>query len=147
MAIKQSAWAKGNRQAPRPQTHGAVHSVLYTYEVGAGNNLAAADILEIGELPPYAVITDAAIFTEGTLTGITADVGLMSGTYGDTDPARTSGNQIFAAVDLTAFTRMQKPEALLIPAIEASRGVGIKVSGAVASAAGKKIHLQLSFRQ
>lgn len=148
MAIKQSAWAKGNKVAVRPQTSGADHTQLFTYEVAAaGDALAANDIVEIGCLPPYAVITEAKIFTEGTFTGITADVGLMSGEYGSNDQARTSGNQLYAAVDLTTFTRLAKPESLLLARVEADRGIGVKVSGTVAAAAGKKIHLLLTYRQ
>lgn len=148
MAIKQSAWPKGNKQSPRPQTFGAVHTQLFTYEIpDAASALATTDILEIGELPPYAVISDAILFTEGTFTGITANVGLMSGTYGDADSVRTSGTQLYAAADLTTFARLGKGDPLLIARSENSRGIGLVVSGAVAAAAGKKIHLQLSYTQ
>lgn len=146
MALKQSAWALGNQVAVRPQTAGADHTQRFTFEASAG--LAIGDIVEIGELPSYAIITDAKVFTEGTFTGATADVGLMSGEYGLNDPARTSGNQLFAAADLTAFTRIVKGEPLLLAASELPRGIGVKIAGAVvAAAAGKRIHLVLTYRQ
>lgn len=146
MALKQSAWALGNQVSVRPQTAGADHTQRFTFEAAAG--LAIGDIVEIGELPPYAIITDAKIFTEGTFTGATADVGLMSGEYGLNDAARTSGNQLFVAADLTAFVRIVKGEPLLLAASELPRGIGVKIAGAVvAAAAGKRIHLVLSYRQ
>ena len=145
MAIVQSLWAKGNQQSKRPQTAGAVHAQLYSYDASAG--LLAADILEIGELPPGCQIVDAMVFTEGTFTGLTADVGLMSGTYGDTDAARTSGSEVFNDADLTAFTRLVQKSTLLIAPSVAARGVGVKVSADVTAGAGKKIHLLLSYIQ
>lgn len=145
MAIKQSLWAKGNQQSKRPQTAGAVHAQLYSYDAAAG--LLAADILEIGELPPGCKVVDAIVFTEGTFTGITANVGIMSGAYGDPDAARTSGSEIFAAADLTTFARLAKRDSLLLASVEASRGIGLKVSADVDAGAGKKIHLMLFYIQ
>lgn len=146
MALKQSAWALGNQVSVRPQTAGCDHTQRFTFEAAAG--LAIGDIVEIGELPSYCVITAAQVFTEGTFTGATADVGLMSGEYGLNDAARTSGNQLFAAADLTAFSRLSKPDCLLLPFSELPRGIGVKIAGAaVAAAAGKRIHLVLTYRQ
>lgn len=145
MAIKQSLWAKGNQQSKRPQTAGAVHTQLFSYDAAAG--LLAADILELGELPPGCRVVDAILFTEGTFTGLTADVGIMSGTYGDPDASRTSGNQLYDDADLTAVVRLSKRDMLLLAPVEGSRGIGLKVSADVAAGAGKKIHLQLSYIQ
>ncbi|NTE96692.1 hypothetical protein [Agrobacterium tumefaciens] len=153
MALKQSPWALGSQMTVRPQTAGAVHSQRFTYDVtSAAAALAVGDIVEIGELPPYAYVVDALVFTEGVFTGATADIGLMSGEYGFNDAARTSGNEMFAAVDLaaasTAVARLAKPAALLLGHTEQSRGIGVKIAGAaVAAAAGKKIHVILFFRQ
>ncbi len=149
MALKQSNWALGLHTAVRPQTAGAVHVQKFVFEVsGSTGALAIGDIVEIGEIPPYAIVCDAQIFCEGVMTGVTADVGLMSGEYGDNDPARTSGNQLFAAADLTTFTRMSKPDLALLPHSELSRGIGVKIAGAAAAAAaGKRIHLALFYRQ
>lgn len=149
MALKQSAWALGNQVSVRPQTAGCDHTQRFTFEVDVlARALAIGDIVEIGELPSYCVITAVQVFTEGTWTGATADIGLMSGEYGLNDAARTSGNQLFAAADLTAFNRLVKPECLLLPFSELPRGIGIKIAGAaVAQAAGKRIHLVLTYRQ
>lgn len=149
MALKQSIWAKGNEQSKRPQTSGALHTQRFIYRVPAvADALAAADIVEIGELPPFCRIIDAKIYTNGTFTGVTADVGILNGEYGDvTDQARTSGNEIFAAADLTTMTRLAKSDSLKIEPVEASRGIGVKVSGAVTAAANKYIVLELTYQQ
>src|SRR5690606_22896116 len=113
-----------------------VHSQLYS--ITLSSTVETTDIIEIGELPPFARVCDAMIFTEGTFTGITADVGLMSGTYGDALSARTADSKLFAAADLaaggTAVVRLSKKDMLLEPTVEASRGIGIVVSGQVAGA-------------
>lgn len=145
MAIKQSLWAKGNQQSKRPQTAGAVHTQLFSYDAAAG--LLAADILELGELPPNCRVVDAILFTEGAFTGLTADVGIMSGTYGDADSVRTSGAELYDNADLTTVARMTLKTMLLTAPSEASRGIGLKVSADVTAGAGKKIHLQLSYIQ
>ena len=145
MALKQSAWAQGIVQTPRPQTHGAVHTALFVFNVSSA--LAAADVVEIGELPPFARITDARVFTEGTFTGITANVGIITGEYGEQDDARTVDDIIFSGADLAESARMTSTDALLLPAAETPRGIGVKVSGSVPAAAGKKIYVQLSYTQ
>ena len=144
--LKQSQWAQGLVQTPRPQTHGAVHVAHFVFPVTAA--LSTGDIIEIGELPPFARITDAVIFSEGTFTGITGTVGIMSGEYGNLDESRTSDDLIFDGADMTTFARLEKKEALLLAPTDMPRGIGVKVSGAVpGAAADKKIHLLLSYTQ
>lgn len=149
MTIHQSEWAKGNRQAVRPQTAGSVHTQLFS--ITLNQTVETTDIIEIGELLPFARVSDAILFTDGTFTGITADIGLMSGAFGDAESARTSGNELFAAADLaaagTAVVRLSKEDMLKLGTLEASRGIGIKVSGQVAGASTKKIYLLLSYYQ
>lgn len=151
MAVIHSRWAKGQETTHRPQTAGASHVTEFVYDFGTETPLASGDILELGILPSYAKITSATIFVEGTWTGLTADVGIMSGTVNsDTNAdgsARTSGNQLWTAVDLTAMASLSKPDALLVASSETERSIGVKVSGAVAAAAGKKLHLLLFYHQ
>lgn len=153
MAIVKSRWAKGLRTWVRPQTHGAIHCTHFSYDLGVEGALAAGDILELGVLPPYARIADAVLITEGVFTGLTADVGLMTGELGqdfmpDGTTARTSSNEFYAAADLTVpVARVTKSAGLLIEPVEWERSIGVKVSGAVAAAAGKKIHLKLYYYQ
>lgn len=150
MAIKQSEFAKGGNQSLRPHSAGAVHVTRFVYPVGvAAQALGAGDILEIGELPPFCRIIDAKLYTNGTFTGLTADVGLMTGAYGDAlDVSRTAGKQLYEAADLTTLARITKSEPLKIaPVDDLSRGIGITVSAAVPAAAGKYIVLELSYVQ
>lgn len=151
MAIVQSQWIKGQQTTIRPQTAGDSSVTEFIYDFGKETPLAAGDILELGILPAYAIVHAATIFTEGTFTALTADVGLMSGEVGAaTNPdgtARTSGNEAFAAVDLTTFASLSKKDMLLVAPSEKERSIGVKVSDAVAAAAGKKLHLLLFYRQ
>lgn len=148
MPLKQSAWAKGNDQAKRPQTAGAVHVQRFIYNAAiAADALLANDIVEIGELPPFCRIVDAKIYANGTMTGVTADVGLLSGEYGDLDNARTVGKELFEAADVTGMVRLVKSDALKIEPVERSRGIGVKVLAAVPAAATKYLVLELSYIQ
>lgn len=152
MAIVKSRWAKGTRQTARPQTANNTHVQHFTFELDKEGALAAGDILELGILPPYCRITHATLATEGTFTGITADIGLMTGEVGadfmpDGSTARTSSDQLFTAADLTAFAALSKKDALLIQPVDYERSIGVKASGAVAAAAGKRIHLWLFYHQ
>jgi len=154
MAIIKSAWIIGQQTTKRPQTTGAIHVTHFVYDFGsvAAQALAAGDILELGIVPVASHITEARLIVEGDFAALTGDVGIMSGTVGeDLNPdgsARTSGNQLFAATALTdAFALLAKPDAILLAPSEFERSIGVKVSGAVAKAAGKKIHLQLFYYQ
>ncbi|ARV77113.1 hypothetical protein SKUL_14 [Pseudomonas phage Skulduggery] len=149
MAIKQSEWALGNNQAKRPQTAGAVHAQRFRYNVvGAKGAIAAGDILEIGELPPYCKIVDAKLYTNGTFTGLTADVGLLTGEYGDAlDAARTVDKLLFDAADLTVLSRLTKTDGLKLEDAQVSRGIGLKFSAAIPAAAAKYIVLELDYIQ
>lgn len=154
MAIIKSPWIMRIETTKRPQTTGAIHVTKFTYDFGRVQSeaLAAGDILELAILPVGAKLVDATLITEGAFAALTADVGLMTGEVGaDTDggAARTSDNSLFAAAPLaTAFARLSKPDVVLLtrdPNTETS--VGVKVSGAVAKAAGKRIHLILYYYQ
>lgn len=152
MAIVKSLWAKGEAVAVRPQTAGSQHIQNFVYDFGKEKPLAAGDILDFGVLPPYARIAGASIFTEGTFTGLTADVGIMTGEPGkdfldDGVTARTSNDVIWTAIDLTGFHALEKSSSLLVEAVDYERSVGVKVSAAVAAAAGKRLHMQLFYYQ
>lgn len=153
MAIVKSQWVIRTRTTARPQSSGATHVTEFIYDFGIEKPLAAGDILELGVIPVYAKITHSTLVTEGTFTGLTADVGFMTGEVGedkmpDGTTDRTSGNEMFAATDLTQrLASLSKPDALLLAPSDAERSIGVKVSGAVAAAAGKRIHLLLFYHQ
>lgn len=149
MAIKQSPWALNQRTSNRPQSAGAVHVTKFYHEFTAA--AASGDIIDLGVLPAGAYVVDARLYTEGVLTGVTADVGVMSGDPGSTDPARTSGNEIFAAADLaaasTTVANMSKVAAFQIAPGIVHRSIGVKLLAAVTAAPGKKVWLVLEYAQ
>jgi hypothetical protein len=113
----------------------------YFYDLPAAQSVLN-DIIEIGILPAYHTVSDVVLVTDdldtnGTPT-ISLDVGLMSGSVGSTDPARTCGNELFAA-DTTARTggtaRASKSSAFTILATEQDRSIGVKIAAAAATAA------------
>ena len=150
MALFQSPWALGQKPVARPQTAHNTHSQLFIVDVPA-SGFAQNDILELAVLHPYAHIIDAAIVPVGSLGAATVDIGLMSGETGEllnaNGTARTVGAELFTGAAITAMLRLSKVDALLIPATEKPRSIGVKFSAAVAAGAGKKIGLMLHFAQ
>lgn len=150
MTLIQSAWALGQKPIARPQTAHNTHSQLFIVDVPAAG-FAQDDILELAVLHPYAQIIDAAIIPVGSLGAATVDIGLMSGEVGETlntdGTARTVGAELFDDAAITAMLRLSKTDALLIPATEKPRSIGVKFGAAVAAGAGKKIGLMLHFAQ
>ena len=155
MTIVKSPWIIRTQQTKRPQTTGAVHVTKFTYDFGLVQSkaLAAGDILELAILPANAVLADAVLVTEGAFAALTADIGIMSGEVGadlnEDGSARTSDNSLFAGAALaTTFARLAKPDVILLQRDDDTEtSIGVKVSGAVAKAAGKRIHLILYYYQ
>lgn len=144
MAIKQSVWAQGLRQAPVSGEAGGVVCEKYEFTVSA--NLASTDIVELGVLPAYHTVVDAVLITGDLGSGVTIDVGIMSGIKGDKDSSRTSGNELFAAAANNTVVRMSKAAGFQIAPVDADRSIGLKVSGAV-TGSGQKVMLILSCKQ
>ena len=149
MALIQSPWVLGQKPVARPQTAHNTHSQLFIVDVPA-SGFAQNDILELAVLHPYSHIIDAAIVPVG-LGVATVDIGLMSGETGELlnadGTARTVGAELFTGAAITAMLRLSKVDALLIPATEKPRSIGVKFGAAVAAGAGKKIGLMLHFAQ
>jgi len=141
MAIIQGPVAKGSQAVAYPSTAGETITNRYEMQVTIAPTPGAPvanDILEIGSLPPNCAVADMFIDTD-ILTGITAaDVGIMSGAPGSTDPARTCGNEFFGAQTLVAagVFRMSKQSGFRVAPSPAERSIGIKINAA-ASVAGK----------
>lgn len=141
MAIKQSDFIR-KKPITTPDTAGQVHQMLFSYTIAA--NMVAADIIEIGALPAMARVTSAKFAAEN-ITIVTVDVGLMSGTYGSTDAARTVGAELF---DDQAVATPAEAALLTLEAIAADddhRSIGVKFSGDVAGAANKKVHIAIEY--
>jgi hypothetical protein len=142
MAIIQSLVAAGVVQAPDSYSNGIGAGYLASIELPAGTDVAAGDVIELGVLPADHRLVTMQLIPEGDFGGATADVGLMSGEVGSTDPARTVGNEFFEAQALTAFSSLSKGDGLLIEPTDAPRSIGVKLSAAV-TGAGQKLTAQI----
>jgi hypothetical protein len=147
MAILQTELATGQKQAPQAYTSGASASYLSTFTIPAGMTVAAGDIVELGPLPAEHRIVAATIIPSGNFgAGVTADIGIMSGEFGDKDSVRTSGAELFDDVALTAMASLTKGDSILLATSDDNRGIGVKFSASVAGA-GQKLSLLLVYAQ
>jgi hypothetical protein len=121
------------------------------YIVEAG--LAVNDVIEMGGLPGYALPVDVKVYAEdadsnGTPT-IALDGGLISGTYGKVDNARTCGNEFFAASNVAqagGLAAVAKKDAALLSVDNVERGYGLKVAtGAATLTVGARIVMVLTY--
>jgi hypothetical protein len=133
-----SDWAKGKKATPVPDQGGVIACETFEYSLSAA--LALADIIEIGILPGNARIVDAIIDTDDLDTGgspaLTLDVGIMSGTVGDADTARTVGTELFAASTIGqagGMARTTKGQRSTPTPLD--RSIGVKVAAAPATGA------------
>ena len=97
MAIRQTAYSKGNARTemPQPQVKGEVKEVILSYvftEV-----LETTDILELFPVPSFGEILGVDFVSENLPVG-NVTIGFMSGDFASTDAARTSGSELFNAV-------------------------------------------------
>ena len=147
MAIKRSPWALGNRTSVRPIYAGAITQTTFSHTLI--EDIAAADILDLGVVPGGCRVHDAILFAEGDFTGITANIGLMSGDPGSVDPARTVGSEFYAAqalpATLTVPARLAKTAPLLLARVDFERSIGLQLSALVTAAATRKLHLTLFY--
>lgn len=147
MAIVQSPWGALKRQAPVSGEAGTVKAERFTYTVPAGVTLLAGDIIELAVLPAYHTIVDAILVLDEAGTA-TYDVGLMSSFAGDADPARTSGNQLWAGAADATTSRLTLASGFRIAASQSiDRSIGVKVVGASVVGAGQVFDLVLFTKQ
>lgn len=144
MALVQSAWALGQKQAPVSREAGGVVCERYTFTVTS--NLSAGDIIELGILPAYHTVVDAVLVVDEAGTA-TYDVGIMSGVVGDPSSSRTCGNEFFAGAADATTTRITKAAGLRLASSDSDRSVGVKVVGAGITAANQVIDLILITKQ
>lgn len=120
---------------------GDVISNDYFYDLPAAQAVLN-DIIDIGVLPAYMTVSDAVLIVDDMDTNGTPlmalDVGIMSGSPGDTNTDRTCGNEFYAA-DTTVRTggtsRMTKKDGFIVLPTEADRSIGVKIQAAPATAA------------
>lgn len=142
---------------PVPNADRAAEDIPIVGDFVVPVGLALNDVIEMAPLPSGYVPVDVVFACEDTDSNGTPtmalDCGILSGTYGSTDAARTCGNEFFAASNVArtgGIERMNKAAgALLAPDTSATtaRGVGVKVATAAATlVAGAKWRLTLIAR-
>jgi hypothetical protein len=105
-----------------------------------GVTFLANDVVDIGTLPANHIVSDVIIDTDDLDSNgtplISLDVGMMTGTPGDTVNSRTTGNEFFAA-DTTARTggvaRMTKSAGLRVAPVGYDRSIGVKFAAVAAT--------------
>lgn len=113
----------------------------FTVPTGAVVN----DVVEFGAIPHMARIVDVEVFQDGVGVGCTADIGLISGNYGEALGTRTCGNEFYAALAIAAAGKSAQVTKNLMDVTpkESAVGFGLKFTGANPTA-GKKITIALT---
>lgn len=149
MAIVASKFTQGQLGIVTGDCAGDVVVNDYFFDIKA-SQIVLNDIIDLGILPANHAISDAILITDdldtnGTPT-LALDVGIMSGTPGDTLSARTCGNELYAA-DTTAraggTSRMTKTAGFILKPTESDRSIGVKIQAAAATAAAGRIRLRV----
>ena len=143
MPIRQTNYFRGNARTPvpLPERKGEVMEYLFTHTFNETVN--TADILELFPVFAYGRITGFDFATEN-LGSVDLTIGLMSGTPGSLDAARTSGSQLInagaagtpAATALTAL-------AGLAAIGETPVSIGLVPSANITAGATKRIHIRI----
>ncbi|WP_126975577.1 hypothetical protein [Frigidibacter oleivorans] len=143
MAIKQSAYFKGNSRTPVPNPHRKGEVIEYMFTHVFAETVAAADILDLFPIFPYGRIVGFDCASEN-LGAVNLTIGLMSGSPGSLDAARTSGSELVnagaaGAPATTALTAL----AALAQNGDTPVSVGLKTSADIVAGATKKLHCRI----
>jgi hypothetical protein len=116
--------------------------IVGDFTVPAG--VVVNDVAELGAIPHASRIIDVHVYQDGVGTNCTADVGLLSGDYGQALNTRTCGNELYAALAIATAGKAAAPTKNLaaVAPSEKAVGFGIKFTGANPTA-GKKITVAL----
>jgi predicted RecA/RadA family phage recombinase len=149
MTIIASDFSKGLRPTVTADCAGGVVVQDLFIDVTAAQ-IVSGDIVDLGILPAYHTVVDAVLLPDDLDSNATAtltlDVGLMSGTPGDTETARTCGAELFSGdtgAQSGTATRMSAAGGFKILATESNRSIGVKFATAAATAAAGRIRLRL----
>jgi hypothetical protein len=138
---------------------GSVMCARSSLSLLSGTNLAATDVLELGILPAHHVIVDFILTTDSwdsnatpTLAG---DIGVMTGTVGDTERIQTAvGTELGAAIvfgktAVSVFVRLAAVAAGRVAAsatVDRSIGIAITTAAATNPAATRQLDFFLFYR-
>jgi hypothetical protein len=130
---------------------GATDTITVVGDFTTVAGMAASDVIEMCGLPAGYVPVDVAMAI-GASAGatFTTDCGVMSGSYGVADAARTVGNEAWAGSTVgqgaAGLARALKPNILQLAPSSADRGIGIKVATLATLVVGTAIRLNLLCR-
>jgi hypothetical protein len=149
MATKASTFTKYATTSVSGDCAGDVITNDYFVDVAAAD-IVLNDVIDLGILPANHTVVDAILIaddldTNGTPT-VALDVGIMSGTPGDTTSVRTCGSEFFAAAttgQAGGVLRMTKKEGFLVKPTAADRSIGVKFQTAAATAAAGRIRVRV----
>lgn len=144
MALKQTEMGKRRETPATGYMHGCLMVATSTFTFTEAFT-AASDKIEMGVLPAGARPVRASLIGEGVGV-ITADLGFMSGKWGEKDDARTVGNELIDGVSVNGD--VAEAGALNCKNIASSnehRPLGVVLSGDVAAGAAKKLTLVLEY--
>ena len=150
MALKQAIQI-ANRYPPISACGYEAITIVGDYTIVAGG-LALNDVIEMAILPAGYVPVGVKLATEDIDTGttLTLDCGVLSGTAGVLDNARTCGNEAFAASTIGqtgGVVNETKANILLLAPTDTDRSIGLKVAAAAAGlVAGAKVRLTVTAR-
>lgn len=135
MALKQSKQILAGVSVPSPLDSTQTIAITADYVTPTGG-LAAGDIVELFAIPENCIPVDMIVSTGILGASVTLEAGIVSGTYGKADNARTQASAEFIAATAAAtavLLRMGKSTTAILPT-DSPRGVGVKVAGATTSA-------------
>lgn len=153
MATKASTFTKWATTSITGDCAGEVITNDYFVDLLA-SDIVLNDVIDIGLLPANHTVVDMILIpddldTNGAPT-LALDVGVMSGTPGDTISARTCGNEFFAASTAAQSgtpTRMSKKDGFLVKPTAADRSIGVKFQASAATAAAGRLRLRVLMTQ
>jgi hypothetical protein len=149
MALKQSVQVANKHPVISACGYEAI-TVVGDYTVAAG--LVLNDVIEMAILPGGYVPLGIKLACDDidTGAGLVLDCGILSGTAGLADNARTCGNEAFAASTIGqtgGVVNELKANILMAAPTDSDRGIGLKIGTAAAGlVVGAKIRLTLTAR-
>lgn len=147
MTIRASSFAQNTLGYVTGDCAGDVVANDYFYDLPTAQNVTG-DIIDIGVLPAYHTISDVILIADDLDSGlgIVLDVGIMSGTPGDTLTARTCGAEVFSGATTAQAGGVARPTlktAFNIKPTEADRSIGVKIATQSATAVAGRIRLRV----
>lgn len=135
-------------KGPTPSANAATDIIPIIGDYVMLGTEASGAIIEMCALPPGYVPVDMILDTEDLGTTATADVGILSGTYGEAVTARTMGAEFMTgkALGTTGIYRMDVAGGARIAPTSVLRGIGVKLSTVAVPTAGAKMRLTVMAR-